>query len=98
MKGPIARCNARGEKEGHRYTAIILVTAILTTIVVIMVAEFCGGPWFCPLSRDLFSPRVLFFVCFWCFCFFPFHSLFSVVTLFGLMKLEVEMQLTGAGA
>jgi len=35
--------------------------------------------------------------CFWCFAFFPFHSLFFAVTLFRLMKLEVEMQLMDAG-
>ena len=37
---------------------IIVVVAIVIASVIILMGEFCGGPWLRPLSQDLFSARV----------------------------------------
>ena len=67
----------------------------------------CSKSWgmthFLPVSCVLSHALVLClllkqcFLSFWCFCFFPFHFLFSAAMWFGLMEPEVETEPMGAG-
>ena len=63
MKGPITRSRASRERKGHQclinYFCSRGCYCSYDTFLAIVMVEFCEELWFRPLSKDLFSTRVV---------------------------------------
>ena len=66
IKAPATEFQAPRKRDPSIESSVLLVMAVtvllvITIAIVVIMVEFCGGWWLRPLSRDLFSARVLIF-------------------------------------